>query len=68
MTALTADQIARVKATAPVLAEHGVTITKHFYKRMFTNHPELKNVFNQAHQQSASQPQALARAVCRAHR
>ena len=60
MTALTADQIARVKATAPVLAEHGVTITKHFYKRMFTHHPELKNVSNQAHQQSASQPQALA--------
>ena len=30
---------------------------------MFTNHPELKNVFNQAHQQSSSQPQALARAV-----
>jgi nitric oxide dioxygenase len=63
MTTLTADQIARVKATAPVLAEHGVTITKHFYKRMFSNHPELKNVFNQAHQQSGSQPQALARAV-----
>ncbi|MEA3127513.1 MAG: nitric oxide dioxygenase [Caballeronia sp.] len=63
MTVLTADQIARVKATAPVLAEHGATITTHFYKRLFINHPELKNVFNQAHQQSASQPQALARAV-----
>ena len=63
MTTLTADQIARVKATAPVLAEHGATITQHFYKRMFSNHPELKNVFNQAHQQSGSQPQALARAV-----
>src|SRR6478752_473915 len=63
MTTLTADQIARVKATAPVLAEYGTTITKHFYKRMFANHPELKNVFNQAHQQSGSQPEALARAV-----
>jgi nitric oxide dioxygenase len=63
MTALTADQIARVKATVPVLAEHGATITKHFYKRLFDNHPELKNVFNQTHQQSSSQPEALARAV-----
>ncbi len=44
MTAVTADQIARVKATVPVLAEHGTTITKHFYKRMFAHHPELKNL------------------------
>jgi nitric oxide dioxygenase len=63
MTALTADQMARVKATAPVFAEHGATITKHFYQRMFNAHPELKNVFNQTHQQSGSQPETLARAV-----
>ncbi|MCG5074494.1 NO-inducible flavohemoprotein [Paraburkholderia tagetis] len=63
MTALTADQIARVKATAPVFAEHGATITKHFYKRMFKAHPELKNIFNQTHQKSGSQPETLARAV-----
>ncbi|HEX7934594.1 MAG TPA: NO-inducible flavohemoprotein [Paraburkholderia sp.] len=63
MTALTADQIARVKATVPVLAEHGTTITKHFYKRMFAHHPELKNLFNQTHQQSGNQPETLARAV-----
>ncbi|MFM0741307.1 NO-inducible flavohemoprotein [Paraburkholderia xenovorans] len=63
MTALTTDQMARVKATVPVLAEHGTTITKHFYKRMFAQHPELKNVFNQTHQQSGNQPETLARAV-----
>jgi nitric oxide dioxygenase len=63
MTALTADQMALVKATAPVFAEHGATITKHFYKRMFEAHPELKNLFNQTHQQSGSQPETLARAV-----
>lgn len=63
MTVLTADQIARVKATVPVLAEHGTTITKHFYKRMFAHHPELKNVFNQTHQQSGNQPETLAKAV-----
>jgi nitric oxide dioxygenase len=63
MTVLTADQMALVKATAPVFAEHGATITRHFYKRMFNAHPELKNLFNQAHQQSGSQPETLARAV-----
>ncbi|WP_407667938.1 NO-inducible flavohemoprotein [Paraburkholderia acidipaludis] len=63
MTVLTADQMALVKATAPVFAEHGATITKHFYKRMFNAHPELKNLFNQTHQQSGSQPETLARAV-----
>ncbi len=63
MTALTAHQMALVKATAPVFAEHGPTITKHFYKRMFKAHPELKNLFNQTHQQSGSQPETLARAV-----
>lgn len=29
---LTAEHKAAVLATAPVLAEHGVTITKHMYK------------------------------------
>jgi nitric oxide dioxygenase len=52
-----------VKATAPVLAEHGNDIIKCFYKRMFEAHPELKNVFNMAHQEQGQQQQALARAV-----
>lgn len=52
-----------VKATAPVLAEHGNTIIKCFYKRLFEAHPELKNVFNMAHQEQGKQQQALARAV-----
>ena len=28
-----------VKATAPVLREHGVTVTRHFYARMFAHNP-----------------------------
>ena len=60
---LTADQIARVKATAPVFAQHGATITKHFYRRMFANRPELRNLFNQTHQASGSQADTLAHAV-----
>lgn len=52
-----------VKATAPVLKEHGVTLTRHFYTRMFQHNPELKQIFNQGHQQAGSQQQALAMAV-----
>lgn len=52
-----------VKATAPVLAEQGYTIIRHFYSRLFQAHPELKNVFNMAHQERGQQQQALARAV-----
>lgn len=62
-TTLTAEQMKLVKATAPVFQEHGKTITTHFYKRMLGNHPELKNVFNMAHQASGAQPTALAAAV-----
>jgi nitric oxide dioxygenase len=52
-----------VKATVPVLKEHGVALTRHFYARMFSHNPELKPVFNQGNQQSGSQQQALAMAV-----
>jgi nitric oxide dioxygenase len=57
---LTPEQIVIVKSTAPVLAKHGLQITKYFYNRMFNNHPELKNLFNQAHQRDGNQPAALA--------
>ncbi|WP_414450311.1 NO-inducible flavohemoprotein [Burkholderia sp. 22PA0099] len=64
MTTLTADQMARVKATAPVLAAHGTTITRHFYQRMFKHRPEVRNLFNQTHQTAGGgQPEALAKAV-----
>ncbi|MBP0590296.1 NO-inducible flavohemoprotein [Paraburkholderia sp. LEh10] len=52
-----------VKATAPVLAEHGYPIIQRFYKRLFDAHPELRNTFNLAHQEQGQQQQALARAV-----
>nr|WP_309249187.1 globin domain-containing protein [Paraburkholderia sp. CNPSo 3281] len=52
-----------MKATAPVLADHGYAIIKRFYTRLFEAHPELKNVFNMAHQEQGQQQQALARAV-----
>lgn len=61
--ALTDEEIKIIQSTVPVLAEHGVTLTTKFYQRMLSAHPELKNVFNQAHQATGMQPQALAKAV-----
>jgi nitric oxide dioxygenase len=52
-----------IKSTVPVLAEHGEAITKHFYQKMFRDHPELKNIFNQTHQKVGDQPKALAATV-----
>lgn len=52
-----------VKSTAPVLAEHGTTITSVFYRNMFEAHPELLNVFNHANQAQGRQQAALANTV-----
>lgn len=60
---LSAEHKEIVKSTAPVLSEHGIAITSHFYKRMLNSHPELKNIFNVAHQNTGTQPAALAHAV-----
>jgi nitric oxide dioxygenase len=60
---LSARQIEIVKSTAPVLADHGIAITTHFYERMLNAHPELKNIFNTAHQATGAQPAALAHAI-----
>ncbi|KAI1272117.1 globin-like protein [Xylaria sp. FL0933] len=60
---LTPSQIAVVKATAPVLKEHGLTITSLFYKNMLDANPDLHNIFNEANQVGGAQPRALAGAV-----
>ncbi|MED4753266.1 NO-inducible flavohemoprotein [Brevibacillus choshinensis] len=52
-----------IKSTVPVLEVHGVAITKRFYERLFTQHPELLNVFNHANQKQGRQQTALANAV-----
>ncbi|CAM2814119.1 NO-inducible flavohemoprotein [Paenibacillus sediminis] len=52
-----------VKSTVPVLQTHGVAITNAFYQNLFTNHPELLNIFNHANQRQGKQPTALANAV-----
>ena len=57
------QQKALIRATVPVLRSSGVALTRHFYQRMFTHNPELKNIFNQGHQNSGRQQEALAGAV-----
>src|SRR5690625_2618839 len=52
-----------VKSTVPILEEHGTAITKSFYRQMFNDHPELKNIFNQTNQRKGDQPKALANTV-----
>lgn len=52
-----------IDASVPVLREHGLAITKHFYASMFAAHPELRNVFNLGNQASGAQQGALAAAV-----
>jgi len=61
--AVTESQIAIVKATAPVLKEHGVTITTVFYDNMLRENPDLHNIFSTTSQTSGRQPRALAGAV-----
>ena len=52
-----------IDASVPVLREHGVTITRTFYKNMFEEHPELTRIFNMGNQASGAQQQSLASAV-----
>lgn len=60
---MTVDQKNLVKATVPILKEHGVLLTSHFYNRMFEHNPELKHVFNMGNQRNNKQQTALAMAV-----
>jgi len=52
-----------IDASVPVLREHGLAITTHFYREMFAAHPELTQIFNMGNQANGSQQQSLASAV-----
>ena len=60
---LSAQTIATVKSTIPLLESAGVAITDHFYQRMFRLNPELKNIFNMANQANGRQQFALFNAI-----
>ncbi|WP_060486058.1 NO-inducible flavohemoprotein [Pseudomonas sp. NBRC 111123] len=60
---LNSEQRAIIKATVPLLETGGETLTTHFYKMMLSEYPEVRPLFNQAHQASGDQPRALANGV-----
>ncbi|WP_443088476.1 NO-inducible flavohemoprotein [Vibrio sp. LaRot3] len=55
--------ISVVKSTIPLLENAGPALTQHFYQRMFSHNPELKDIFNMTHQQTGRQSVALFEAV-----
>lgn len=61
---LDAQTIATIKSTIPLIAQTGPALTAHFYDRMFSRHPELKDIFTMSHQSSGAQREALFNAIC----
>lgn len=60
---LTNDQERLIAATAPLVADHLDAITRHFYPLMFRRYPDVRPLFNEAHQADGGQPRALAGSV-----
>lgn len=52
-----------VKSTIPLLENAGVEVTDHFYKRLFSHNPEMKDIFNLTNQATGRQQFALFSAV-----
>ena len=75
---LSAETIKIIKSITPAVAanaetitrkpsrgnHHAETITRNFYERMFREDPKIRSFFNQAHQHSGGQQNALAGAIC----
>ncbi|OLU35115.1 NO-inducible flavohemoprotein [Pseudomonas sp. PA27(2017)] len=60
---LSNQQRAIIKATVPLLETDGEALTRHFYAMMLKEYPQVRPLFNQAHQASGAQQRALANAV-----
>ena len=52
-----------IEASVPVLREHGLTISTVFYRNLFLEYPDLKNLFNMGNQAQGIQQKSLAAAV-----
>lgn len=59
---LSQETIAIVKATAPVMHQHGETITRHMYDKLLRA-PSIRALFDPTHQRNGTQARALAAAV-----
>lgn len=57
---LNAADRAIVKATVPLLESGGEALTTYFYRKMLDEYPQVRPLFNPAHQSSGAQPRALA--------
>jgi nitric oxide dioxygenase len=60
---LSAEQRAIIKATVPLLESGGEALITHFYNTLLAENPQVRPLFNQAHQASGDQPRALANGV-----
>ncbi|NMG35682.1 NO-inducible flavohemoprotein [Azoarcus sp. TTM-91] len=60
---LSQEHRAIIKATVPLLETGGEALTTHFYRIMLAEYPQVRPLFNQAHQASGDQPRALANGV-----
>ena len=60
---LTEKHIEIVKSTVPILENAGAALTTHFYKRLFSHHPELQDIFNMSNQHTGRQQFALFEAI-----
>jgi len=60
---LTSNDIKIVQSTVPLIEQAGTVVTDHFYHRMFTHNPELKDIFNLSNQHTGRQKVALFEAI-----
>ena len=60
---LTASDRAIVKSTVPLLESGGEALITHFYQTLLNEYPQVRPLFNQAHQANGDQPRALANGV-----
>ena len=60
---LSVQDRAIIKSTVPLLESGGEALITHFYRMMLSEYPEVRPLFNQAHQVSGDQPRALANGV-----
>ena len=60
---LTAPDRAIVKSTVPLLESGGEALITHFYQTLLNEYPQVRPLFNQAHQANGDQPRALANGV-----